>query len=304
MSDTKESPGLARIREAQRIRWAKVKHAPSASPDMPPTTIEVKPATKPGAVTVTGTWDGVRHWLDTARMFEQGKLFAQVMTGFELMELQKTNGIQNGNNQHQGRVSQNGKPTPDWETILKKEAGLAQSTAYRFMSMAKAAAPRLKKLPSLKDFDPMAKPLSTLSAPQREAMATAVKKLTDGKTQAEFGEALGLWKKPPGAGVTGRKPAAPETTEDGNADEPATDEPKKKLTLSEETALRREQAELDWHGIARGLAAYKDKFLLLPDADITAQIATLEQALNARKTWLKDPGAKRDAKAVTDIFAS
>ena len=303
MSDTKESPSMARIREAQRIRWAKVKHAPSASPDMPPTTIEVKPAAKPGAVTVTGTWDGVRHWLDTARMFEQGKLFAQVMTGFELMELQKNNGIQNGSKAH---LSQNGKG--DWESILKKEAGLAQSTAYRFMSMAKAAAPRLKKLPLLKDFDPMAKPLSTLSAPQREAMATAVKKLTDGKTQAEFGEALGLWKKPPGAGVTGRKPTAlppgESAGEAGEAGEAETAEPKKKLTLTEETALRREQAELDWHGIARGLAAYKDKFLLLTDADITAQIATLEQALNARKAWLKEPVTKRDALAISRLFQS
>jgi hypothetical protein len=137
-------------------------------------------------VAITGTWDGVRHWLNAAKLFEQGKLFSQVMTGFELLALRKSHGIVNGSKAH---LSQDGKGQ-DWETILEKEAGLSQSTAYRYMDMAKAAMPRLKKLPALKNFDPFTQPMSQLEKPQQEAMATAVKKLTDGKSQADFFEGL------------------------------------------------------------------------------------------------------------------
>jgi hypothetical protein len=240
-----------------------------------------RPVSK-AAVEITATWDGVRHWLNAAKLFEQGKLFSQVMTGFELLALKKATGIQHGGDRSS---SHDGNLKDDWETILQKESGLTQSTAYRYMDMAKAAAPRLKKLPALKNFDPSTTAIAQLGKITRSELETAVKKITDGKTQQEFGEQLGLWKK---------KQSAPGTT-------PASGE-KKKLTLSEEASARQEQARLDWNGIAMTFTAYTDKFLLLTDFEVEAQIAVLELQLTARKAWLKQPGNKRDPKAIAEMF--
>jgi len=235
-------------------------------------------------VVITATWDGVRHWQNAAKLFEQGKLFSQVMIGFELLALKKANGVKNGNNQHDWRVSQNGKPTDDWETILQKEAGLAQSTAYRYMDMAKAAAPRLKKLPALKNFDPFATSLAKLGEPQREALTSAVKKLTDGKSQADFFNEL---YKTGGAG-TGREAGCENT--------------KKKLSLAEEVALRKQCAVLDWNALALSFSAYTDKFLLLTDHEVEAQIAILDLQLTARKAWLKQAVSHRQPAVISDLF--
>ena len=294
---------LAEIRARQMARWAKIKAEPAATtmtntPEIKTAPVALTQSAK-SPVVIAGTWDGARHWLNTAKMFEQGKLFAQVMAGFEIIALQKEHGVKHGGDRSS---SQNGNLKPDFESILKKETGLSQSTAYRFMSMAKAAAPRLKKLPALRGFDPTANALSALTAPQAAAMATAVRKLTDGKTQQEFGEQLGLWKKPQGSGATGRPLSG---TNDGEDDQEGDAEPVeegKKLTLAEEVELRKRQATLDWNAIAKGLQAYQDKFVLLADLDIDAQIAALEQALKARREWLKNPVGKRDAKAVADLF--
>ena len=250
------------------------------------------PANPAARVTITATWNGVRHWLNAANLFEQGKLFAQVMTGFELLALKKACGVMPGNNQHTARFSQIGKSSSagssaanDWEIILQQEAGMGQSTAYRYMEMARAAAPRLKKLPALNSFDPFTQPMSQLPAPQREAMETAVRKLTDGKTQTDFFE--DLYK------TGGRGPGR----------EPGCDNGRTKLSLSEAAALRRTQADADWRALARMLAAYRDKFVLLADDDIIAQTAALEQALNPRKAWLKQPLNQRQPRAIEEFFA-
>ena len=284
---------IARIKAAQKLRWANIKAAKVSSPQPVAPTMALtqsaqsaqsdSPLPGRGSVLITtGTWDGVRHWINAAKMFEQGKLFSQVMTGFELLALQKAHNIHNGG--VHGSLSHDGKVKEDWETILQKEAGLAQSTAYRYMDMAKAAAPRLKKLPALKNFDPFTTSMATLAEPQREALATAVKKLTDGKSQADFFEEL----------YKGTGGSANPNPEGGRTH--------KKLSLSEEAALRQECALLDWKAICKILAAYSDKFLVLTDPDVEAQIATLEQALNARKAWLKQPANNRDPRLITEML--
>ena len=234
------------------------------------------------AVTVTATWDGVRHWQHAAKMFEQGKLFSQVMIGFELLALHKANGISQGKRSDLSHVG----TSEDWDSILEEEAGLSRSTAYRYMDMAKAAAPRLKKLPALKNFDPFATSLAKLGEPQRAALTSAVKKLTDGKSQADFFNEL---YKQGGAG-TGR--------------EAGCENNKKKLTLAEELALRKQCAGLDWNALALGFAAYKDKFLLLTDHEVEAQIAILDLQLTARKAWLKQPANNRQPAVISDLFAA
>lgn len=236
--------------------------------------------------TVTADWAAVRNWLNGAGQFERAKLFCQVMAGFELLALKKVHGIKVGGDQKSGSNC-NDCNSISWEEILHRETGMAQRTSYYFMQMAKAAAPRLKKLPILNDFDPGAQPLSQLPAPQKEALETAVKKLTDGQTQKEFGESLGLWKVPQGSGATGRKPG-----EGG----------RKKLSLAEQAELLKVQAAQDWEDLAKYLSVYVHKFTVLPDLDVNAQIALLERALTARKTWLNQPLNNRQPKLIAEIL--
>ena len=77
---------LAEIRARQKARWAKIKAEPAATtmtntPEIKTAPVALTQSAK-SPVVIAGTWDGARHWLNTAKMFEQGKLFAQVMAGF------------------------------------------------------------------------------------------------------------------------------------------------------------------------------------------------------------------------------
>lgn len=155
----------------------------------------VAPKLPPFPVAVAGTWDGARKWRDASVAMERGKLFCQVMLGFELVALRATIGLQQGGDHKtaEGRSkSQSG--TLIWDEALERELGLSRTTAYRLMEMAEAARPRLKKTPELRDFDPTAQPVALLPAPQQEALESAVKKLTDGSTQARFMRDLGIAK--------------------------------------------------------------------------------------------------------------
>lgn len=249
------------------------------------------PQTPPPALPVTvGTWDGARQWLNYAQRCEQMKVYCQVMLGFELVSLRKSLGVQPGGDRKSDSYRGNLLPRGDtWETILTRETGLSQSTAYRFMQMADAAKPRLKRIPALRNWDPVSTPIALLDAPQAKALETGVKKLTDGLTQREFGEQFGLWKKPQGSAARG-----------GNLKDP--NAPKTDLTPSEQADLLKLQATEDWHHLDQLLRVYRDKFLVLSDPEIDAQIAALEQALNARKTWLKQPQNARDPQTVAALF--
>ncbi len=239
---------------------------------------------QPSTVT-SGTWDSARHWLNYAGQFERCKLYCQVMLGFELVALKKQRGVTHGNNQHTGRTDQNDLST--WDEIVERELGLKHGNSIRFEAMAKAAAPRLKKFPGLKDFDPITKPIDQLPAPQKAALEKGLHKMTDGQTQKEFGEQLGLWKKPQGSGALGRKPG-----EGG----------RKKLSLQQQAELLKAAAADDWQQIDNRLSVYKDKFTCLTDTDVVAQIAMLDKALKARNEWLKQPANKRNPKTIEQLF--
>jgi len=239
------------------------------------------------SILIRGDLEGAKQWLDRAAMMERGKLFCQVMAGFEIAVLWKQAGIKNGGDHCSAdakAVSQNGKVLSR-EDILEA-LKLSNTQAYRIMEMSVACATRLRKLPALKGFDPST-PITALPPTQQDALATAVQKLTDGHTQREFGESIGLWKKPQGSGATGRKPG-----EGG----------RKKLSLSEQAELLKLQAAEDWKALEKGHTAYRHKFCALTDLNVTAQIAVLERALTARKAWLKQPLNARDPKAIEALF--
>lgn len=233
-------------------------------------------------VIITATWDGVRHWINAAKMFEQGKLFSQVMTGFELLALHKANGIS------QGKRTDLSTNLPhdagSWSEIVKKEAGISDDTARRYMDMAKAAAPRLKKLPALKNFDPFTNNIAQLPEPQREALSSAVKKLTDGKSQADFFNELY------------KQPSGNPNPKDGGDRTPKT------TAQQAEAAYNIAMENSGWMGKAV-TASNKDFFLTAKESDleVDAQIDVIEFALKIRKKYRNTPRANREA-VVTEIL--
>jgi hypothetical protein len=235
--------------------------------------IEAK-SDRDSVVVVTSTWDGVRYWRNAAKMFEEGKLFCNVMTGLELLSLYKANGIQRGGD----RANPQAAGLLTWEEICKKEAGISDDTARRYMDMAKAAAPRLKKLPALKNFDPFTMPMAKLPELQREALTHAVKKLTDGKSQTDF--FAELYKQPSGN----------PNPKDGG--------PKTKPTTAQQAEAAFNIAMENSGVMGKAVtASNKDFFLTARDNDleVDAQIAVLEFALKLRTKYRNTPRARRDA---------
>lgn len=237
---------------------------------------------------ITGTWEGARAWLSYARKFEECKLWSQVMLGFELLELHRKMNVKRGGDRRS--VTAQIKPNNlglNWEDTCRKEADLSDTAAGYVMKMAQAAAPRLRKMIGAKDLDLINTPISELPEVQRTLLSDAVKKITDGKTQMDFGIEFGVYKKPQGSGAKGRKPG-----EGG----------KRKLTLEEQAALMRQMAVEDWFSLDQGLAGYRVLFTVLPDEDVMAQMARLEQALVARRAWLKQSRTARDVKAIEELL--
>src|ERR1043166_4891709 len=184
----------------------------------------------------SASWDTVRRWISNVAMFENCKLFCQVIVGFELMALRKEYGITHGG----ARKSSQRISGLTWPEILKKESGLSESTAYSLIQMARAAMPRRKKHPVLQTFIPGETPLSALPSPQKNALEQVVKKLTDNMTQTDYFERMGIWKNFNHREGLGRRPG-----EGG----------KRRLSLHEQKQLLVQQADQHWFHPQEGLAA-------------------------------------------------
>lgn len=73
--------------------------------------------------------------------------------------------------------------------------------------------------------------------------------------------------------------------------------------LATQAELQRQLAHSDWAHIDRCLmVSYRARFALLDDLAITAQISALEQALMARKAWLKCKPELRQMAALDSYF--
>ena len=234
-------------------------------------------------LTIKGTWDSARQWHGAAGMFEQCKLYCQVMLGFELIALHKAMGVKPGNPQF--RKDCGIATAANWEALVKQEVGLSESSARCLMGMAKASATRLKKLPLLHGFDPSAMPLAQLSAPQKEALQTGVRKLTDDLTQKEFCEQLGLWKIP--QGQNGGNPNAAG---------------KRALTAAEQAVKLAEQANADTKAMQLLAVQIGVKFTALPDEDLEAHLHFLDTHTKAIRAWLNTPTPRREVKDVVLKF--
>jgi len=235
------------------------------------------------------TWDTVKYWADIAGKLSHAFVAAQVMAGFALLELRKDHGNQGKRTDLEAdasATSPNDLERLDWPNAVKKYAGVSDETARTWMKMAEGVRSKWKKLaPQEKLKELMAVPPTEWSDKETKLVCESVQKATDGLSQIEFMRELGLAKKP-------SHNAAPKGGQ------------KKKLTISEEAALRKEQAIEDFAHLARILDVYADKFTLLSDSTVEAQISALEVHLKARRDWLKNPVGKRDAKAIAEIFSN
>ena len=232
-----------------------------------------------------GTWDSARFWLTTSKSMEQGKVFCQVMIGFDLLALKKTQGIEHGTNRFTAdeKTSQIGKST--WVETLESELKLPHTTAYRFMEMASAASPKLKKFAEASTLPLLEKPLTDFSAKEREALEAVVHKVADGKTQTEFSQWAGITKKPPGNPNLGGNHGGDYAAAAAKRNE--------QLPLDEQLKIARKVACEDL-----GFACHRleeGAWMVLDDSQVEAVLGTIEAVAKGMRKWVGLPQKQRPA---------
>jgi hypothetical protein len=135
-------------------------------------------------------WAAVRRYVEGARLFQRASLAAQIMAGMGLLDLRKDYGEKRGGDR-KSFAAKNQKPHgavfdfSDWPAVVKRELGISDDTARRWMEMATEARKRLNKgdmeLGRILEKHPGA-----LTPAEQELLKTAVHKISDGKTQMEF----------------------------------------------------------------------------------------------------------------------
>lgn len=240
----------------------------------------------------TGSVLRLRQYVSTAQHLMKASLAMQVMAGFELSELKRLSPYRQGRKPVAGKKPQragfsNGSPdfpvvTKDagpnfenaatWEEWLHAEIGISADTAGRWMAMADAARTRLRRLDGFGDLvrDLMERPITALSGPELELLESAVKKLTDGRTQMDFLAELGLAKKPGNPSLGG-------ATQGGG--------PKSGVGLVDDAKIKAAAVE-DWGLAERYLVGGAASFTVLDDSLIEAQLDVLVRAAQIRREWL------------------
>lgn len=225
-------------------------------------------------------WDEARKFIDASGRFERCKLFAQAMAGMHLRDIQRELGLGHGG-ARRGSSCQNG--NLKFTELVESKLGLTYRTSARLMEMGDQLRKRLKKLPELGGVEIERAAIGELSEPQVKALEAGVRRLTDNRTQQQLLAELGLYK----AGHN----AAPGGARDGGGSGGRS--PEQAATNAKDIAAA------DWTALDLMLRGYGDKFLVLPDTDVTVQIAALEIALKARQKWLSKPRAQRDPQTLS-----
>jgi len=268
-----------------------------------------RPASSPAGALTTAPkgWAGVEYWSRSAANFSHAAVASQVMAGFELLELKRVAGIRRGANLGNQRAAKKKQNPHDavsvfenqlphdaviesgqsWDELVREYARVSVDTASRWMAMADACRPRIKRMSGADRLvDLLQMPPSQWTMVEAELVCGAVHKLSDGKTQMEFMLELGITKMPQGAGAKGgaRPPAGKKDALQALAEEQA---------VAREEWAHAEQLINDY---------YQVKFCVLNDAEVEAQCGSLEMALQARRKWLARPVQDRDVAEVRGMF--
>lgn len=217
-------------------------------------------------ITKPETWEQARKFLKASHQFEQFKLYSQAMAGIELRAILKREGMGHGGSKKEGQET--------FAQLVERELGISDRHARRLMEMGDMIKKKLKRLQGLGEFSVGDISIDQLDAAQSEALSAAVKKLTDGKTQSELMEELGVYKSSKGGTGGSRDKSEPRGAES-------------------ELQIQTDIASRDWAHIEQLLRAYAAKFILLDDVACKAQISALESHLSFRSKWLSKPRADR-----------
>jgi hypothetical protein len=249
----------------------------------------------------------LKAFADASNRFARASLAMQVMAGIQLSEIRRLSPYTRGgmrsrkSNPHDAGLIENahdsavlvktaGENDPfagfaTWEAFLGGCIGISADTAGRWMAMAEAARPRLKRIDGWGDLirDLMERPIASLEPSEIDVLAKAVAKITDGRTQLDFLQELGIVKKPSNpslGGNTGGRPASSGVLEGSVLIKAATE---------------------DWAQAHRALIGGQCGFTVLSDAEIEAQLDTLTRAIRVRREWLATPANKRNQSLVDTL---
>jgi hypothetical protein len=149
------------------------------------------------------TWDAVRYWVGVSTRLKHADLACQVMAGFALVELKQASRVRRGRPEkefpHDAGI--NGQPTGNqhrdaWGIVVARESGVSEDTAGRWMAMALGVRARWAKLPVMDRLSAlMSAPPSQWVEADAAMIASAVRDVTDGKTQLDFMAELGICKR-------------------------------------------------------------------------------------------------------------
>lgn len=253
-------------------------------------------------IRIEASWDAVKRYSDAAAKLSRATTALQVMAGFELMEIKaryhqpgrrtdlaatSTHRASrlNGSVDSEPLKGQQERPI-GFQEACQLYVGISHDTARRWISMAEAVKPRLKKLPGLGHLiaQILERPIAELSADDSRLLEQAVHKVADGRTQTDFLIELGIVKNPgnpnPGGGPGGSKPRG---------------------LPDDETILK--AAREDWVATYR-LLFRNPSFTTLPSHEIEATIDMLDRHVKARKLWLRTPAHERNADLIRQITES
>lgn len=208
----------------------------------------------------------ISDYAHLATRFGQATIACQIMAGFALLDLKRAVG------RGPGRASASD-DSATWEQMVEIHCGISTVTAWRWMRMAHAVKPRLKRLAgadrlrALLDSSPL-----EWSHDDSELLHRAIEHITDGRTQTDFMAEIGLLKKSPG----GRR-AKHTSSNTVHCAEPV--DPIAPADPVRDCAIK------DWAHIERLIQAYDHSGLLaaLDPAHLQAQCAALEMALQRRR---------------------
>lgn len=266
--------------------------------EVPTVTVPAIRSATTGEQGVGGSINRLRQYATQSDRFARASLAMQVMAGFELGQIKAESPYTRGgrrtpkSNPHDAGLTENAHNSavlvkneqanpfegwPTWEGFLQGVLGISADTAGRWIAMAENARPRLKKLDGWGSLvrDLMERPIAALNPDEVDVLARAVAKITDGRTQLDFLQELGIVKRPGNpklGGNTGGRPSASGVIDDDKV-----------------KAAARE----DWFTTHRGIVGGGMSFTVLSDAEVESQIEWLSRAIRVRREWLGATSALR-----------
>jgi hypothetical protein len=223
----------------------------------------------PMDIAVTGTVEAALRYLDAAAKFGRASSAMAVMAGFEIGALKKVGGWTQGGRRGKTRIDAVFAQHERFEDFCTSELHISVDTAQRYVALAEAAKPRLRKLGGFGAMiqELLVTPVSKLLPAQQEILSTAVHKLTDGRTQMELFQEWGVSKLGPKPGTGGALGGA--------------GAPRREPTEAEIKDLSVRQ----WREVMGLATSAEDSFVHLPEEYQLSLQLHLESILEALKWW-------------------